>query len=139
MRAPAEQPPDRLAERLAVDVPERDVDGGVATHLGAGIARADIDAAEPAVVQLDIARILADQIGRNVVVDIGGDGAGRPERLSGADQAGIGMNAKPEQERKFRQPQRFDAGDLHARFASPRLPRRFSQPSSKMFRNASGS
>ena len=69
--APAEQPPDRLAERLAVDVPERDVDGGVAAHLGAGIAGADIDAAERAVVQFDVARVLAEQIGGDVVVDVG--------------------------------------------------------------------
>ena len=139
MRAPAEQPPDRLAERLPVDVPERDVDGGVAAHLGAGIARADIDAAEPPVVQLDVARILADQIGRDIVVEIGGDRPGRPEGLARSDQAGIGVDAQPEQERKLGEPQRLDADDLHERFASPRLPSRFSQPSSKMFRNASGS
>src|SRR4051812_35077665 len=86
VRAPAEQPPDRLAERLSVDVPERDVDGGVAAYFSAGIACADIDAAEPAIMQLDVARVLADQIGGNVVVDIGGDRPRRPECLAGSDQ-----------------------------------------------------
>ena len=76
MGPPAEQPPDRLAERLPVYVPERDVDGRVAAHLGAGIARADIDAAEPAVVQLNVARVLAEQIGGDVVVDITATGPG---------------------------------------------------------------
>ena len=108
MGAPAEQPPDRLAERLAVDIPERDVDRRIAAHLGAGIARADIDAAQRAVVQLDVARILADQIGGDIVVDVAGDRTRRPEGLAGADDAGIGVDAQPEQERKFGQLQRFE-------------------------------
>ena len=115
--AAAEQPPQRLAQRLPINVPERDVDGRIAAHLGAGVARADIDAAERAVVQFDVARVLAEQIGRDVVVDVACDRTGRPEGLAGADDAGIGMDAQPEQEREFRKLQRLDRDDLH-RFSS---------------------
>ena len=117
MRATAEEPPDRLAERLAVDVPERDVDGGIAAHLGAGIARSDIDAAEPPVVQLDIARVLAEKVGRDVAVEIGGDRRRREEGLAGADDPGIGVDAEPEEKRELGEFQGLDRRDLHA--ASP--------------------
>ena len=93
MRAAAEQTPDRLAERLSINVPQRDVDRGVAANFGARITRPDIDAAEAAVVQLDIARILADQVGRDVVMQVCGDRPGRPEGLARSNDAGIGMHA----------------------------------------------
>lgn len=62
MRASAQQPPQRLVERAREDIPQRDVDSGVAAHLRAGVARTDIDIAELARMQFDVAIVLADQV-----------------------------------------------------------------------------
>jgi hypothetical protein len=76
-------------------------------------------------VQFDIARILPDQVGSGVVVDVGGDGARRPEHLAGADQAGIGMT-EPEQKRKFAS-RSVSMPVIFGCLASP-LPRRYPTP-----------
>ena len=70
MERPAEQLVDRGAERLALDVPERDVDRGEDRH--ADRARA-VHAQDRAVVDLvpqvlDPVRVLADERGRERVV-----------------------------------------------------------------------
>ena len=109
----AQQSPNRLAERLAINIPECDVHRRIAAHLGAGIACTNINAAQRAVVQLDVARILADQIGRDMVVDVAGDRTGRPEGLTGADDSRVGVDSQPAQRRKFGQLQRLDPDDFH--------------------------
>ena len=51
--------------------------------------------------QLDIARVLAEKVRRGVAVNVGRDRRRRPERLAGADDAVVGMDAQPEQEREL--------------------------------------
>ena len=82
-RLSAEELPDRLAERLAEDVPHRDLDRGEGRHedRAAAVARADEHAAP---VALDLGRVLADEVAL-VVLDGGGDdlalvGEGAPRR-----------------------------------------------------------
>ena len=67
----AEELPDRLAERLAEDVPHRDLDRGEGRHedRAAAVARADEHAAP---VPLDLGRVLADEVAL-VVLDGGRD------------------------------------------------------------------
>ena len=81
-----ERPPsmlgDRLAVRLAEEVPERDVDGRVAAHLGArSSASRDSWRASP-LMRLDLQRVAAEQLGRDRLVDVGLDGGGAQERLA---------------------------------------------------------
>ena len=71
----AEQLRDRLSGHLAEEVPERDVERGVAAHLGAGGAEADI-AGEVLGDAVDGERIAAEQLRREHLVDIGLDGLG---------------------------------------------------------------
>ena len=63
--------------------------------------------------QFDVARVLAEKIGGDVAVDIGGDRRGREERLAGADDAGIGVQAEPEEKGKLGDFKRLDRRDLH--------------------------
>src|SRR5450432_1864245 len=67
----------RLTERLAEEIPEGEIDGGVAADLDAARREAVEMAADAmlqrVVVTVDLARILAEEIGRAGLVDIGDD------------------------------------------------------------------
>ena len=103
---------ERLARRLAGEVPERDVDRRGGPHLGAAPGRADV-AAHRARVLLDQARILAEQVaGDRVHVRLGR--VGEEERLAEPDEALVGVDEHVDEARELVQPERLDAGDLHS-------------------------
>ena len=84
-REAAEELGDRLAGDLAEQVPQRDVEGGVAAEFGAGRAEADIGD-EVAGDAIDGERIAAEHLRRDHLMDVGLDGRGGEERLAEADQ-----------------------------------------------------
>ena len=92
----AQQLMDRLAGRLAEEIPERDIDGGEAAHLRAAAAETDIGRAQGVGVLVDPQGILAQKIGRRTLVDIGRDGLGAEEGLAEADQAFVGHHLDPD-------------------------------------------
>ena len=63
--------------------------------------------------QLDVARILAEKIGRDIGMDVGRDRCRRPERLAGAGEPCIGMDAQPEQEWELGEFDGFERRHLH--------------------------
>src|SRR5690349_2750316 len=70
--------------------------------------------------QLDVTRILAEQVGGDIRVDVGSDRGGGPEGFAGADDAFIGVNAKPQQKRKFSEFERLDRRHFHVRLRRKR-------------------
>ena len=110
--APAEQPPDRHAERFAQDVPERDVDRrdrrhrqATARHLRHGVALAHGEIGADAVIEhlpdhADVAGMLADQLRADLMVQhmhqraVVAGAAGGVLALSPADKPVIGLDAQ---------------------------------------------
>ena len=105
---PAQELMDRLARRLAEEIPERDVDGGEPPHLRAAAAEPDIGRAERVGMLVDPQGVLAQQIGRGAFVDIGRDGLGAEEGLAQADQPLVGHHLDPDQIGELRQLDRLD-------------------------------
>ena len=110
--AAAEQPPDRHAERLAENIPERDVDGadggdahaaprqlrhGVAGARGAVVAHAVVEHLPD---DADVGRVAADQLRADLVVQhvdqraIAAGAAGGVLAFAPADQPVIGLDAQ---------------------------------------------
>ena len=108
----AERDRDRLADRLAVDVPEREVDRGVAARLDARAAPAEI-IVEAGVAGLDLQRVLADQLGRDALMQIGLDRGRAHEGLAEADEPVIGVQAHPDEVAELGEADGFEGGDLH--------------------------
>ena len=107
----AQQLGERLARHLAEDVPERDVDGGIAAHLGAGRGKADI-AGQAARDGVDGERVPAEKERRGALVDIGLDGAGTEEGLPQAGDSLIGMDQHPAKIGVLVDPDSLDTRDL---------------------------
>jgi hypothetical protein len=113
----AEQLVDRDVERLALDVPEGDVDGG--DGRGGDVAGREEAASEHLLPEaLDLERVLADEE-RLEVLDGAGDGklaageaafADAPDALVGVhDDEGVVALARPGRDEEC-----FDIGDLHS-------------------------
>src|SRR5215211_988792 len=68
--------------------------------------------------QLDVARVLAEKIGRDIVVEVGGDRARCEECLAEPGDARLGTELQPQEMRKLRELERPERGDLHGRAAS---------------------
>ena len=92
----AEQLRDRLARGLAEYVPERDVEGRVAAHLGAARAEAEI-ADEVGGQQVDRQRVAADDTRRDIFVQIFLDGARAVEGFAEAGDAFVGVHLDPQE------------------------------------------
>src|SRR5262249_15199588 len=107
---------DRPADRLAEQVPQRDVDRRVAARLHTGAAPAEIVDEGP-VDRLDLDRIAADQLGRRALVDIGLDRGRAHEGLAETGQPLVGPETDPDEVGELAQPDGLDGGDLHARAA----------------------
>ena len=84
---PAQQLIDRLAHGLAEDVPQRHVDDGGRTDLRARAGEAEIARHQVLVVELDGECILAQQIGRDQLVNLGLDRERAARGLAQPDQA----------------------------------------------------
>ena len=119
----AEQAPHRHAERLAENVPQRDLDAADRRHA--------FDAEAPEAVPrhdlvalLDVAGILPDQQ-RLEIFERADDGAGLPfeRRLAPAEQAGlVGLDPHEHPVAHFRVADaRRDRGDLHSTLGLPYL------------------
>src|SRR5207249_3729369 len=110
---------DRQPDALAEEVPQRDVDGGQPARFGADGAKRHA-LSEGVCVPRHLAWILAEQIGHGDLADVTGRGLGAKERLAQADQTLVRVDLNPEQVGVRGRLQRFDAGDLHGRYASTR-------------------
>src|SRR5688500_15602028 len=94
--AAAEEAPYRLSRQLTGEVPQGDVDGRDRPHLRAGPAGVG-DGDEHVLPQpLDVARVLADQQRRQVLLDDGALALTARIRLAEADDALIGVDADPQ-------------------------------------------
>lgn len=120
MAPPAEELPERLADRLAEHVPEREIEGRGAADLGAGRFEADVVLEEAPAVLLDGERVGAEHLRRQRLVDVGGHGRRAEERLAEPDVAGIGVDQHPADVGEFAEGERVDGGDAHG----PTLPAR---------------
>ena len=98
---------------LAEEIPERDVEGGIAAHLGPGGAKAE-NARQVARKRVDLERVPADDAGRHDLVDIGFDGSRMKEGFAEARQALVGMDEQPEEVRSLGDADGFQPGDLHS-------------------------
>ena len=116
-REAAEELGDRLAGGLAEEVPERDVDGRIATGFGAGGPEADI-ADKVAGNQVDGQRIAAEEQRRGGLVDVRLHRARPEERLAKAGDPGVGVDLHPQQVGVFRDADCLDFGDLHVGLVS---------------------
>ncbi len=112
----------RHAQRLAEDVPERQVDGRVAAHLDRAGGRAHEAVADPPAdrlaVQVDRPRVFAQQPGRQRLVDIGLGGLGVAEGLAEAGEAFVGLDPEPEHVAETGDPERLEGGDPQARYSA---------------------
>jgi hypothetical protein len=89
----AEQPPYRLAERLALDVPERDVDGRERLRAEAGLParhQGPIELVPDALVRQRV--VALDRRGDDPVDDLGNDRLPRDRRQTVADDVLIGLD-----------------------------------------------
>ena len=68
--------------------------------------------------QLDVARVLAEEIGRDIVVEVGCDRGRREECLAEPGDARLGTELQPQEMRELRELQRPERGDLHGRAVS---------------------
>src|SRR5258707_10529572 len=100
-RETAEELRHRLAERLAEQIPQREIDRRVAADLDAA-RREPVEMAADAVGQrivmaIDLARVLAEKVGRAGRVDIGSDRLRVADRLAETDDSVIGMEPQPDE------------------------------------------
>jgi hypothetical protein len=105
---------ERLSAHLAEDVPEGDVDRRVAALLDARARRAQV-AAERGCVPLDLERILAEQVGRNGLVQVGIDSLGAEERLSEAEVPFVCPHRDEEEIGELLEAEGVELRDLHLR------------------------
>jgi hypothetical protein len=112
-RAPAQHVADRLAVRLAEDIPQRDIDRGVAARFDARRTPAEIVARECRVDRLDLQRIAANNLGSDRLVQVGLDRLRPHERLAKSDNAFVGMHPHEEQVAEFLDPDGLKCRDLH--------------------------
>jgi hypothetical protein len=114
-RQPAQQRMQRQAAALAQAVPQRDVHGRGRAHFH---ARGGIAHAVPhqlRVDRTDVAGVLAQQQRRDRLVQVLLHRAGREESLAQARDAGVGLDAQPDQVLMVGRAQRLDRRDDHAR------------------------
>src|SRR5258708_6785177 len=126
----AEQPPDRLPERLALEVPQRDVDRGDRVARVAGLPARAEQPVEPLPDALMGQRIFADQDVRGDFVDRGGDDllfrdagdavadatvVGMHLRKADGERGGL-LYARGVQHHGNVERRRDDSGDLHSVF-----------------------
>lgn len=119
-REPAEQLRDRQTGGLTEQVPQRDVEGGVAAGLDPGRAEPQIPG-QLLGQKVDRQRIAADHPRGEALVHIGLDGLRQKERLAQPGQPLVGMHQQPDQVRRIGDPDGLDRGDLHLS-RSPRRP-----------------
>ncbi len=129
LRAPAEQPPHRHAERLAREVPQREVDAGEGEHAEAAAAPDHHHALQAVDVRFEPRGVLADEEGAELLVDHVAHRERRavreglaPAREAAvrvdADEHLLGESAFPRRRRhtpahRDRERNRSHAGDLH--------------------------
>ena len=86
--------------------------GRAAAHFGARSDEADV-ADEMRLVRLDVARVLADQVGRDEAVDVAFGGGRTVERLAEARDALVGLDLHPEDVGKLLRADGLDGRDFH--------------------------
>ena len=103
---------DRLVCGLAPQVPQRDVEPGVAAHLGAGAGEADV-ADQVLRMEVDAQGVGAQEQRRRKAVDVG-LGRGHPvEDLAEPGEALVGVDVDPEDVGVLLDADGLDGGDLH--------------------------
>ena len=95
VRAPADQAPDGRAERLAEEVPERQVDRGENPHLGPAADLVVEGPVELAPDPLDVPGVAPEETARDLGVDESGLGRVAGVGLAQAHEAGVGVEAQP--------------------------------------------
>ena len=95
-RSPTHQVTQRGAESAPPRVPERQVNGGVRSHLGASTGRPDVRP-QAAGVLVDTGRVLAEKVLGRGAVQIGLHGGGSEIRFAQAGQAVIGLDEQKDQ------------------------------------------
>ncbi|MNV52401.1 hypothetical protein D3C71_1444900 [compost metagenome] len=119
-RKTAEQLRDRLASHFAENVPERDVEGGIAAHFRTRRTEADI-AHQFLRQKIDRQRIAADDTRDDIFVDIAFHRFGPEKGLPQSGNALIGVDQNPEQVAPLGDTHRLQLGDLHV--SSQNFPR----------------
>jgi hypothetical protein len=105
----------RLAAHLAVQVPQRDVEGRGGARLHAGSPPAEI-AGQAARQGFDFQWIAPEHPWRHILVDISLHALRRVARFSEADQALVGVHPQPQEVGKLADAQRFKFLDPHLTF-----------------------
>src|SRR6266404_1734026 len=114
-RQAAEQRMNRLIERLADDIPERDVHHGCGTDLGTAAGKTQIASHQVFAMFLDLPRILAQQVRRNQIVKLCFHRLRATRGFAQTHQPLVGMDLRQQQVGAFRQAQGFDCRDFHCR------------------------
>ena len=109
-----EQLVDRLARRLAEDVPQGDVDGRVAPGLRARATVAHEQVVERSGVTIDLEGILAEQVRGDRLVDMSFHCLGAQTRLAQSHHALVGMHADPDLAGDLAETNGLETDDLHA-------------------------
>ena len=104
---------DRLVRRLTENVPQRDVDGGCRANLDARRAEADIGGKQQVGDAVDLQRVPADQLRRDIAMDMGCNGVCAAKRLTQPDDAFIGVHQHPQNVVQLRKLYGFDRCYLH--------------------------
>ena len=96
---------------LAHQIPERHVHRACGTYLRARALEPHVGIDEVAGDALDLPRVLAQQVGRDLLVDDRLDRLRSPERLPEARQAFVGFDLEPEKVRALGDTDRAQRGD----------------------------
>ena len=99
--------------RLAEKIPKGNVDRGIAARLGTGGAPAEIVARQFGIDALDLERVLAEDLRRDGLMQIGLNSLGPEEGLAEADRPFIGVQQHEDDVAEFLDAQGFERGDLH--------------------------
>ena len=124
----AEQLVDRQAGRLAEQVPEGEIDRGIAPHLDAASGKTrkmvtDLGH-QRAGVALDPERVFPQKVRRAGLVDVGDRRLGIAEGLAETPEALVGLKLDPDEVAELGELDGLECGDLHL-VASPGLPAGF--------------
>ena len=112
--ASADQLVDRHSERLAADVPQRHVEGGQGAQLHTEPTPAgQVVGVQRVPVAFHVERVLPQQDGCGVVVNVRGDRVGRVVRVARAHQALVGRYLDEDEVREVGELEGSDSGDLH--------------------------
>ena len=103
---------DRLIGGLAPNIPQGDIDTGIAPDLGPGAGETHI-AGQCLGMIVNAQRILAQQVLGGETVNMGLGRGNTVEDFTQASQAFIGMHQNPQQIGEFLQPNGLDRGDFH--------------------------